>query len=366
MMFCEKYKPNNLSEFIGNPIIKQLAINWLNDWDKEKQQCLFLTGNVGVGKSLLAELLAKNANYTPIYVTDDSKEYWTYLIPRIQSKKSIQQTNSLLIINDCNHSISYIKECILKSSIPIICTYETINDQIFKPIKQYCYCLTLISPTFDELFPLLKNLVIQEKIQINKTTLKKMYKGDVRFLLNMLQFHNKYIADKDVTITNAVHSTELLFSNEKSFDEKYEIYWLDYSIHNMMIPENYAFIIGNVTNVPKCTFNTVLNKFTKSTAINDQLYNSSHYISDSNIIQSSNNWELMPHIAVSLLSATHDCPNNTITPQFYHSKYSYLSTFSENKRVSEKPTKKRTSEDKKRVSDEPPKKRGRPKKNNNN
>ena len=58
-MFTTIYRPKTLVNFVGNKPSVQPFIQWLLDWDCEKnnRKCLLVSGLTGIGKSLLVELI---------------------------------------------------------------------------------------------------------------------------------------------------------------------------------------------------------------------------------------------------------------------------------------------------------------------
>jgi replicative superfamily II helicase len=96
-MYTIKYRPNDLSDFIGNKHLFQPFIKWLLDWDTNylpektekllkqekpkktknlkksdkapkiakntKNKCALISGLTGVGKSLLVELILKKHGF---------------------------------------------------------------------------------------------------------------------------------------------------------------------------------------------------------------------------------------------------------------------------------------------------------------
>src|SRR6056297_1202870 len=63
--FIDKYTPKNLDEIIRN----KKAILQIRAWAKEHKKPLFIYGDTGIGKTLTANLLAKENNWS-IYHTD--------------------------------------------------------------------------------------------------------------------------------------------------------------------------------------------------------------------------------------------------------------------------------------------------------
>ncbi len=61
-MWSEKYRPQNISDMIGNEESRSLIIEWLTKWKKGTKPIL-LVGPPGIGKTTIAYLIAKQFQY---------------------------------------------------------------------------------------------------------------------------------------------------------------------------------------------------------------------------------------------------------------------------------------------------------------
>jgi len=323
-MFTTKYRPTKLSDFVGNSKIIQPFIKWLLTWDKnnKKNKCALVSGNNGQGKSLLVELILKKYSYHVIHLTSDddrSKEnIKTSIKPFLNIKKTYDDCENVLVISDIDSTggdygfISALVECIKETEIPIICICDDRFSQNLKPLLAYCYDIKLSKPTYANVYAVVYNVVVSEKIKIKKSEIDKLIEqanGDIRFILNTLQLgvksNNSVKSNntvKDIQSSNIFDTTCKLFDMDAAFDNKYATYWLAHDIHHLLIQENYiGCIIGSKEIEKSLKDNTYFPKFL------DYLDKSANALSDMDILDANFNFELSPYIAVNCIRATENC-----------------------------------------------------------
>jgi replication factor C subunit 1 len=305
-MFTTKYRPKLLKKFIGNQQVLQPFIKWLLDWDSSnKTKCALVSGLNGVGKSLLVELILNKHSYNIINLTTDEENSKKNIIanikPLIKTTKTINGLENVLVISDIDsiteHGfISIILEFIKETQIPIICICDNRYEQSIKPILAYCFDIKLSPPTLDEVYPLIYDIVQNEQIKITKSGVNKLYKqsnGDIRNILNTLQIYNKTTdTSKNIQSYNVFDTTTKILSQETELEEKNRYYWMSRDIHTLMVQENYI----------NCTLNT-MNDIVR---LNNMAY-AADSLSDTDIINSTFNFELEPYIAFNTIKATTKC-----------------------------------------------------------
>jgi replication factor C subunit 1 len=305
-MFTSKYKPDKVSNFIGNEQAIQPFIKWLLTWDKnnKKSKCALVYGLNGIGKSLLVELILKKHCYHAINLTPDddrSKEQIQASIkPLLHVKKTFNDEENVLVISDIDGStgdygfIGAIVECIKETEIPIICICDDKFNQNLKPILAYCFDIKLTKPKYAEIYRLVYEVVTSEKIKISKSSVDKLIEqsnGDIRFILNSLQLGVKP-GSKDIQSSNIFDTTGKLFNMDSNFNEKYLTYWLASDIHTLMIQENYVACIMSQKDEMKC--------------INNLSY-CADALSDVDILDTEFNFDLAPYVAANSICATLKC-----------------------------------------------------------
>ena len=106
MNWLEKYKPKLLKDFLSNQSEIEKAINWIKNYKNDylnTKKVLLIIGNSGTGKTLLAETILKEYDYTKIELnsTDvrSQKKISEFL------KKSLTFKNVIDMFNNGNKPI---------------------------------------------------------------------------------------------------------------------------------------------------------------------------------------------------------------------------------------------------------------------
>jgi replication factor C subunit 1 len=316
-MYTTKYRPKKIEHFIGNKAIIQPFIQWLLEWDSNKNKCALISGLCGIGKTLLVELILKTHDYNVINLAlddDRDREYINNMIkPIIKTKKTFDGQENVLVVSDIDSGndhgfISTLIQCIKETKIPIICICDNRYDQSIKPILNYCFDIKMTKPTYKEVYTLLYKIIITENIKIKESEIKELYEqsnGDIRFILNNLQFGSRK-NKKNIQSTNIFETTGNLLSIDETIDSKYQTFWLSNDLHPLMVQENY-----------------INNTFCVTDPIRklENLVYSSYSLSDMDLFQrqvNMTNWEFEPYVALNVIKAASKCNKKTMIkfPQF--------------------------------------------------
>jgi len=318
-MFTTIYKPKKIEDFVGNKNIIQPFIRWLLEWnaDDKKNKCGLVSGFTGIGKTLLVELILKKHDYNIINLDlndERDKEYMNTVIkPLLKTKKTFEGQENVLVVSEIDAGgdygfISCLTECIKETKIPIICMCNNRYDQSIKPILNYCFDIKMVKPSYQEVYKLLYNIVVTEKIKIKEPELKELYdqsNGDIRFIINTLQFGMRY-GKKNIQSSNIFDTTGKLLSMDETIDSKYDAYWLANDLHPLMIQENYVNNIMGINDPVKCS---------------DNLAYAADALSEADLFESyvnMANWEIMPYVGLSVINAASKCNKKSMIkfPQY--------------------------------------------------
>jgi replication factor C subunit 1 len=307
-MFTTTYRPKKIEDFIGNKQIIQPFIEWLLEWnpDNKKQKCALISGICGIGKSLFVDLMLKKHDYNIIEIALDDDRDSNFMInnikPSLKTKKTFNDKENVLVVSDIDSGqdygfISALVECIKDSKIPIICICDNRYDQSIKQILNYCIDFKMNKPIYQDIYRLIYNIVITEKIRIKESEIKELYEqsnGDIRFIINTLQFGMRK-SKKNIQSSNIFDTTSKLLMMDETIENKYETFWLSNDLHPLMIQENY---INNTLNA-----RNEVNKL-------ENISFSADALSDTDIFDkyvNMTNWEFEPHVGFSTIRAASKC-----------------------------------------------------------
>ena len=104
---------------------------------------------------------------------------------------AINAQENVLVVSDIDSGndygfISTLIECIKETQIPIICICDNRFDQSIKSVLPYWVDMKMKKPTYQEVYPLMYDIVMKEKIRVKESQIKNLYeqsKGDIRFML---------------------------------------------------------------------------------------------------------------------------------------------------------------------------------------
>jgi len=318
-MFTVKYRPKRIENFIGNKQVIQPFIQWLLEWEptNTKSKCALVYGLCGIGKSLLVDLILTKHDYNIINIALDderNKSYMdTVIKPLLKTKKTHDGQENVLVVSDIDSGSDYgfinsLAECIKMSQIPIVCICDNKYDQSIKPILNYCFDIKLVKPSYQDVYRLVYNVVVTEKIRIKESEIKELYEqsnGDIRFILNTLQFGNR-TGKKNIQSLNIFETTGKMLSMDETIDNKLEAYWLANDMHVLMVQENYI--------------NNTLSVRDEARKMENLAY-SADALSDSVLFEdyvNMANWEFEPYVAMLTITAASKCNKKAMIkfPQF--------------------------------------------------
>ncbi|MEM7816597.1 MAG: replication factor C large subunit [Candidatus Aenigmatarchaeota archaeon] len=207
--FLLKYKPKSISEAVGNRKQMEEALKFIKEY--KKGQALLLYGHSGVGKTLCAELIAKELNYELIELS--SSDFRDYEIIKKDifeagKQRSIFGKGKLILIDEIEIKdkgmIKAILELIRSSEYPVILTSNNPWEKSLLPIRQASKLIKFDKIKSEEIKRFLEKIAKREKIKYEERALEQLARlanGDIRAAIIDLSTLNEVTEESVKTIS---------------------------------------------------------------------------------------------------------------------------------------------------------------------
>ena len=249
-MLVEKYKPKRLVEIVGQKNIIQKITEYLKNWKPGK--ALLLYGPTGIGKTLIAGVVAKENKFFLTEINTTDKDIVSYIKEVIlPSSREGSLLNKRLILVDeidsfsdrgmMNEMIKVIKE----SASPIILTANNAYNEKLRSLRSYCTLIRVNRIPVNLIERELNKIALKEKIKIDKEMIRRVAfdsDGDIRSAINDLEGVSKDVEfglrdrEKDIFKTLEVifqsndlgKSLQAIDESDKDIDEI--LWWIEQNI----------------------------------------------------------------------------------------------------------------------------------------
>ncbi|KAJ3312006.1 hypothetical protein HDU76_002990 [Blyttiomyces sp. JEL0837] len=352
-LWTTKYKPKSYKDLMGNNKNVSRLAEWLNKWnahaeyqkttDKDKENiCAFravlISGPPGIGKTTAAHLVAKIEGFEVVeFNASDtrSKKAVEGMIKELAGSHSVveyfsrgrsknQSMKQVLIMDEVDGmsagdrgGVAELINVIKKTKIPIVCICNDRQSPKVKSLANYCYDMRFQRPRTAEIEKSLKAIAQKEGLELQTNVVDSLVKAthsDIRQILNLLETYaiqgsqlsfdgSKALtksAEKNMSMNPFDATSRLLGKQsfrEMPFNDKLELYFLDFSLMPLMVQENYIkmdpALARENTNSPVALAIETLSLLSSAA---DSIADAD--ITD-NFFHKTNNWGLMPFHGIS-------------------------------------------------------------------
>ncbi len=202
MLWTDKYRPQELSDVVGNKKEIKIITDWVGEWKKGNPQIpLLLVGPPGIGKTTLALIIAKEFSESIELNASDkrSQDVIKSTIGESSSSRSLFGDEYKLIILDevdgihgsnDRGGVKEIGNIIKTSHHPMILIANDFYSKRLQSIKPKCQVIKMKKSRWNSISALLRKIAQSEGIEADPAALKEIAvksQGDVRSAINTLQ-----------------------------------------------------------------------------------------------------------------------------------------------------------------------------------
>ena len=199
LMWSEKYRPQNISDMLGNEDSRSSIIEWFTKWKKGTKP-LLLVGPPGIGKTTIAYLTAKQFGYDMIGLNASdvrSKSRLNEILSPVLGNVSILGIPMIFIdeVDGIHGRGDYggaeaLIEILKEPTVPIILASNSDTSDKMKSIKKVVKTISFrpIPPRLLKTY--LENILKKENVTLSPGSMIKVIdrsRGDIRSMINLTQ-----------------------------------------------------------------------------------------------------------------------------------------------------------------------------------
>ena len=336
LLLSEKYKPKSLNEIIGNASQIKKIISWLDNWNNSilnnpqqttknhfsksenlNARALIISGPPGIGKTSSIRVISSSKGYKTFELNasdNRNKESINNSVGFLMNNTTITDNNlnskNLIIMdevdgmagNEDKGGIKALIEIVKKTKIPIIFICNDIYNNKLKSLMNYCYDIRFNKPDKRLIINRLFEICKKEKINFDVKNIEfivESFNNDFRQCLNYFDLFSrkkinienteKFKKDFSVCLSSFDICKKFLIKSEMkkmNFDEKIDLFFVDFDLIPSLIHENYLTCISNNKNKNILEQIEILSEASENISFGDLIENKIH---------TQNNWNLLPN-----------------------------------------------------------------------
>ncbi|QDI88673.1 AAA family ATPase [Candidatus Nitrosopumilus sp. SW] len=198
-MWSEKYRPQNISDMVGNEDSRAAIMEWFAKWKKGTKP-LLLVGPPGIGKTTMAFLVAKQFGYDMIGLNASdvrSKSRINEILTPVLGNVSVLGTPMIFVDEvDGIHGrgdyggVAALVDILKEPTVPIILAANDDSSDKMKSIKKVVKIISFkkIPPRLLRVY--LENILKKESAKLSPGSIIKVIdksRGDIRSMINLTQ-----------------------------------------------------------------------------------------------------------------------------------------------------------------------------------
>lgn len=198
-MWSEKYRPQNISDMIGNEEPRSSIIEWFSKWKKGTKP-LLLVGPPGIGKTTIAYLTSKQFGYDMIGLNASdvrSKSRITEILSPVLGNVSVLGLPMIFVdeVDGIHGKGDYggaeaLIEILNEPTVPILLAANSDTSDKMKSIKKVVKTISFkpIPPRLLKIY--LENILKKENAKLSPGSMMKVIdksRGDIRSMINLTQ-----------------------------------------------------------------------------------------------------------------------------------------------------------------------------------